>query len=153
MIVWGGLNDIGPFYLNTGGRYCVQQPTPTPTPTPTTTPPGKCSIKEVSFCSSVISSAPADFIVQMTCLVDNVQPSGFRVNDHGPDSFIISNSAITFHYNTSPAVSGVNTIHILPDTVTCCITPSNEFTCTFRYEQGPRPIPSPRPRPTPRPRP
>ena len=29
MIVWGGFNDIGPFYLNTGGRYCTQ-PGPTP---------------------------------------------------------------------------------------------------------------------------
>ncbi len=35
MIVWGGFNDIGPFYLNTGGRYCAQ-PGPTPTPTHST---------------------------------------------------------------------------------------------------------------------
>jgi N-acetylneuraminic acid mutarotase len=35
MIVWGG---EGGGYLNTGGRYCAQRPTPTPTPTPTTPP-------------------------------------------------------------------------------------------------------------------
>src|SRR5947207_15285165 len=36
MIVWGGFGIIS--YLNTGGRYCAQPPTPTPTPTPTVTP-------------------------------------------------------------------------------------------------------------------
>ena len=35
-IVWGGLHDNGPFFLNTGGRYCAPLgPTPTATPTPT----------------------------------------------------------------------------------------------------------------------
>ena len=24
MMVWGGFNDFGPFFLNTGGRYCAQ---------------------------------------------------------------------------------------------------------------------------------
>ncbi len=33
MIVWGGR-----FFLNTGGRYCVQSGAPSPTPTPTSTP-------------------------------------------------------------------------------------------------------------------
>ena len=37
MIVWGGFNDLDPFYLNTGGRYCAPSGSPTPTPTPTAT--------------------------------------------------------------------------------------------------------------------
>ena len=37
MIVWGGFNDLAPFYLNTGGRYCAQSGAPSPTPTPTAT--------------------------------------------------------------------------------------------------------------------
>lgn len=170
MIVWGGLNDLGPFFLNTGGRYCAQQSTPTPTPT--TTPTGKCSIKEVSFCDSVVSTAPTDFVVQMSCAVDVVQPSGFLVNNMGANSFTISGLVtITFHFDTSPAIPGLNTIHILPDTITCCITPSNEFTCTFQYDTAtptptpsatvtptsptptPRPAPTGRPPPTPHPRP
>ena len=35
MIVWGGLNDFGPFFLNTGGKYCAQPGAPSPTPTAT----------------------------------------------------------------------------------------------------------------------
>jgi hypothetical protein len=172
MIVWGGFNDIGPFYMNTGGRYCAQPSTPTPTPTPTTTPQESCTVKEVNLCGSVVSTAPTDFIVQMSCPVDNVQASGFLVNNMGANSFTVSNlNTITFHFNTSPAVLGLNTIHILNDTVTCCIRPSNEFTCTFTYgtqtptptptatatpaspTPTPRPAPTLRPRPTPHPRP
>jgi hypothetical protein len=38
MIAWGGYNDPGNLFLNTGGRYCPQSgATPTPTPTPTAT--------------------------------------------------------------------------------------------------------------------
>src|SRR4029077_3124935 len=37
MLVWGGLNDLGPFFLDTGGKYCAQ-PSPTSTPTATATP-------------------------------------------------------------------------------------------------------------------
>ena len=35
MLVWGGLNDLGPFFLNTGGKYCAQPSAPSPTPTAT----------------------------------------------------------------------------------------------------------------------
>ena len=163
MIVWGGLNDIGPFYLNTGGRYCAQ-----PSATPTPTPAGSCLVEHVNLCNSVVSTAPTDFIVEMSCSVDSVQPSGFMVNNIGPNSFTISKSTITFHYNTSPAVPGLNTIHILFDAIICCLRPVSEFTCTFSYvpdtptptptatstsTPGPRATPLPRPRPTPLPRP
>jgi hypothetical protein len=153
MIVWGGLNDLGPFFLNTGGRYCAQ---PSPTPTPTATPQETCTVKEVSSCNSVISIPPTDFTVEMSCPIDNVQASGFMVNNVGPDSFNVSGNTVTFHYDTSPAVLGTNTIHILNDAITCCIRPVSEFTCTFSYiPETPTPPPTPRPRatPTPRPRP
>ncbi|HZS17556.1 MAG TPA: hypothetical protein VFA51_06450 [Candidatus Udaeobacter sp.] len=154
MIVWGGLNDIAPFYLNTGGRYCAQSGV-TPTPTP-----GKsCLVEQVTPCDTQVSIAPVDFTVQMSCSVDLVQSSGFMVNNIGPSSFEVSNNTITFHYDTSPAVPGLNTIHILFDAIFCCSgSPSNEFTCTFNYTAAtpsptPRSTPTPRPRPVPRPRP
>ncbi len=171
MIVWGGLNDLGPFFLNTGGRYCAQ---PGPTATPTATPAESCLVKEVSLCNSVVSTPPTDFIVQMSCPVNQVQPSGFMVNNIGANSFIVSNFVIVFHFNTSPVVPGLNTIHILNDAITCCVRPVNEFTCTFTYvpmtptptatssptptatltpTPNPRSTPIPRPRPTPQPRP
>ena len=180
MIVWGGITDVGPFYLNTGGRYCSTAPSPTATPTasptatatftPTPTPTAEsCVVKQVSSCNSVVHTPPIDFIVEMSCPVDQVQPSGFRVNDVGPNSFTVSNTTITFHFNTSPAVPGFNTIHILNDAIFCCSgSPSNEFTCTFTYvadtptptptasptsTPSPRPTPVTRPRPTPHPRP
>ena len=163
MIVWGGFNDIGPFYLNTGGRYCAQ-----PGPTPTPTPAESCLVEQVSSCNSVVPIPPTDFTVQMSCPVELVQPSGFMVNNVGPNSFTVSKSTITFHYNTSPAVPGLNTIHILFDAIFCCLRPVNEFNCTFTYVPGtptptptatstptpsPRPTPVTRARPTPHPRP
>ena len=163
MIVWGGLNDLGPFFLNTGGRYCAQ-----PSATPTATPAESCVVKEVSSCNSVIHIPPTDFTVQMSCPVELVQPSGFMVNNIGPNSFTVSKSTITFHYNASPAVPGLNTIHILFDAIFCCSRPVSEFNCTFTYAPdtptptptatltptpSPRPTPVTRPRPTPHPRP
>jgi N-acetylneuraminic acid mutarotase len=166
MIVWGGITDVGPFYLNTGGRYCSAAPSPTATPT--ATPAESCVVKEMSLCNSTVHAPPTDFIVEMSCPVDQVQPSGFRVNNIGANSFTVSKSTITFHFNTSPAVPGLNTIHILNDAITCCIRPVNEFTCTFTYvadtptptptasptsTPSPRSTPVIRPRPTPPPRP
>jgi N-acetylneuraminic acid mutarotase len=165
MLVWGGLNDLGPFFLNTGGKYCAQ---PSPTSTPTATPAESCVVKEMSLCNSTVSAPPTDFIVEMSCPIDQVQPSGFRVNNIGANSFMVSKNTITFHFNTSPAVPGLNTIHVLNDAITCCIRPVNEFTCTFTYvadtptptptatptsTPSPRPTPITRPRPTPPPRP
>src|SRR5262245_44769943 len=168
MIVWGGFNDLGPFYLNTGGKYC-SQPSVTPTPTE-----GPCLVKELSLCNSVIHTPPTDFVVEMSCPPEIVQPSGFRVNDMGANSFTVSNSTITFHFNTSPVVSGLNTIHFLNDAITCCNRPMSEFTCTFTFvpttptptatasptptatltpTPSPRSTPMPRPRPIPQPRP
>jgi hypothetical protein len=136
--------------------------TATPTPTPTITPAESCLVEQVSSCNSVVSIPPTDFTVEMSCAVDLVQPSGFRVNNVGPNSFTVSKSTIIFHYDTSPAVPGLNTIHILSDAIFCCSRPVNEFTCTFTYVPGTptptptatlTPTPSPRPTPVARPRP
>jgi len=163
MIVWGGSGDSG--NLNTGARYYAQS---TPTPTPTVTPTESCLVKQMSLCDSVIHTAPTDFIVEMSCPVDQVQPSGFMVNNIGANSFTVSKNTITFHFNTSPVVPGLNTIHILNDAITCCLRPVNEFICTFTYvadtptptptatstaTPSPRSTPVIRPRPTPHPRP
>ena len=149
MIVWGGITDVGPFFLNTGGKYCAA--VATPTPTPTVTPTESCLVKQVSFCNSTVFSPPTDFIVQMSCPVDQVQPSGFMVNDIGANSFIVSNFMIVFHFNTSPVVPGLNTIHILNDAISCCVRPVNEFNCTFTYvNDTPTPTPTVSPTSTPR---
>jgi hypothetical protein len=146
----------------------TETPCATPTPTPTVTPTESCLVEQVSGCNSVVFTPPTDFIVEMSCPVDLVQPSGFRVNNIGPNAFTVSKSTITFHYNTSPAVPGPNTIHILFDAIICCLRPVSEFTCTFSYvpdtptptptatttpTPSPRATPVPRPRPTPHPRP
>ncbi len=152
MIVWGG----GDFHasLNTGGRYCAQS-IPTPTPTVTPTPTETCTVTSVENCDSVVFTPPTDFTVGVSCPIDPFSgcgPGGFTVNNVPADSCTVSDLVrITFHFNTSPVVPGLNTIHIA-GAVSCCLRGLAEFTCTFRYE-GPRLTPSPRPRPTPRPRP
>jgi hypothetical protein len=62
------------------------------------------------------------------------------------------NTTITFHFSSSPAVQGQNTMHIPAGAFNCGSGPVQEFTCTFFYEV-PRPTPTPRPHPTPVPRP
>jgi hypothetical protein len=104
-------------------------------------------VKQVSSCDSVIHTPTTDFVVEISCPVDQVQPSGFRVNNIGANSFTVSKSTVTFHFNTSPVVPGLNTIHILNDAITCCIRPVNEFTCTFTYVAD-TPTPTPTATPT-----
>jgi N-acetylneuraminic acid mutarotase len=160
MIVWGGSDLNG--YLNSGGRYCVQsEPTPTPTPTITATPSltptptETCVVTSVNTCDSVVSTPPTDFTVNVSCPIDpfsGCQAAGFSVNNVPADSCTVSDPAqVTFHFNTSPVLYRVNTIHIL-GAVSCCLRGLAEFTCTFGYE-GPRSTPTPRTRPSPRPRP
>jgi hypothetical protein len=76
---------------------------------------------------------------------------------------------ITFHFDTSPALQGQNTMHIPAGAFFCAQGTVQEFTCTFTYEAftptptatatptatptlTPRPSPTPRFAPTPRPR-
>ncbi len=153
MIVWGGTDLNG--FLNTGGKYCAESGptlTPTPTPTPTSTP---CSV-DTEACGSIVTTAPTNFSLNVSESVDpsTVQASDFTVNEIQADNVFLSNgdTTINFIFNTSPAVEGVNTMHIAAGAFDCGGGPVLEFTCTFRYATQ-RLSPTPRPRPTARPRP
>ena len=121
-------------------------PSPTPTPTPTSAP---CSVDSSNLgCGGTINFQPTDFSIDVTCPVDpaTVHPSSFTVNDIQPDSFIILNGNFTilFHYNTTPVVQGLNTMHIPAGGFNCACGPVAEFTCTFTYEAStPTPTPNP----------
>ena len=134
-------------------------PTPTPpepSPTPSATPTETCVVTSAESCGSTLLTPPTDFTVGVSCPIDpftSCAAGGFTVNNVPADSCTVTDLAgFTVHFNTSPVVGGVNTIHI-GGVVSCCLRGLAEFSCTFRYE-GPRPAtPSPRPRPTPHPRP
>jgi hypothetical protein len=110
-----------------------------------------CSVS--AGCGSVVTTPPTDFEVDVSEPVDptTVQPSDFMCNGIPADSAILvnGNTTIEFIYITSPAVPGVNTIHIPAGAFSC--GPVVDFTCTFRLNT-PRATPTPRPRPTPVPR-
>jgi hypothetical protein len=77
--------------------------------------------------------------------------SDFTVNGIPADNVTLSNGDLTieFIFNTSPAVPGLNTMHI-PAGAFNCVTngPVLEFTCTFGVRVlRPRPFPTPYPRP------
>ena len=166
MIVWGGLNDLGPFFLNTGGKYCAQ-PSPTSTPTPTPTPTATATAEEASRvalptpCDDV-SFPRTDFFVFVSCPVESCNPGNFTVNGVPANSCEVTGiQSVAFHFNTSPVVPGTNTLHVGSAAISCgsqCFfRPVEEFTCTFQYVPGspsptPRPTPSPRPTPGSRPR-
>ena len=167
MIVWGGLTDIGPFYLNTGGRYCAAAASPTPTATP-----NPCHVTS-SACGNVITgTAPTDFIINATDPVDpaTIQPTDFTVNGISADAsaLINGNTTIVFHFNVTPVTQDLNTMHIPACAFNCGNGCVQDFTCTFTYvadtptptptalataTPSPRPTPAARPRPTPYPRP
>jgi hypothetical protein len=129
--------------------------TPTPPP-PTPTPTETCAV-EFAPCDSILFTPPTDFIIRASCPVDFCDGYDFTVNNVPADSCTVSDLVeITFHFNTSPVIPGLNTIHI--HGFECCGRPVDEFTCTFRYKgptptPTPRSIPTPRSRPTPHPRP
>jgi len=122
--------------------------TPTATPTPTLTPAG-CSVSS-QLCGGVFSAPLTAFAVDLTEPVDpaTLDASDFTVNGIPADNVTLVNGDMTidFTFNTSPAVEGVNTMHIATGAFNCFNGPVLEFNCGFRY------IPS-RPRPTPAPRP
>src|SRR5262249_43995605 len=137
--------------------------TPTPTPTPIS-----CSVSS-SACGMTVFVPPTDFIINASGGVDpsTVDASDLMVNNLPANSFFLSggNTQIIFHFNTSPAVQGQNTMHI-PAGAFECGGPVQEFTCTFTYQAStptptptpkatvtPRVLPTPRSRPSPGPRP
>jgi predicted outer membrane repeat protein len=143
--VVSGRIDIGSFEVQ-----ATDTPSPTPTPTPTS-----CSVSS-AICGRIVSTQPTDFVVNVSCPVDpaTLQCSEFTVNGTPATACTLTNgnTTITFHFNTTPVVQGLNTMHIAAGGFSCCKRPVLEFTCTFRYEL-PRSSPTPRPRPTPAPRP
>jgi hypothetical protein len=122
----------------------------TPTPTPTS-----CSVS-TEGCGSIVTTPPTDFSLNVSDPVDpaTLDASDFTVNATPADNVFLSNGDMTinFIFNTSPAVQGINTMHIAAGAFNCFKGPVTEFTCTFRYEAQ-RSSPTPRPRPSPIPRP
>jgi hypothetical protein len=119
-----------------------------------------CSVDSTNLgCGGTINFQPTEFNIHTgSCPVDpaTVHTSSFTVNNIQPDSFTLldNNTTIRFHYNTTPVVPGLNTMHVPAGGFNCVCGPVLEFTCTFIY-QAPTPTPTPMPRvtPTPRPRP
>ena len=64
MLVWGGLSDFGPFYLNTGGRYCAQ-----PGRHPHHCDPGRiwCHERDEFVLDSTVFAPPTDFHCRSNC--------------------------------------------------------------------------------------
>src|SRR4029077_14044693 len=114
-----------------------------------------CSVSSPFItCGAIISVQPTHFFVEVSDLVDpaTVDASDFTVNGIPADSFTLvnNNTLIDFIFNTSPAVPGINTMHIPPGAFNCGGGPVLEFICTFGVRIiPPRPFPTPHPRPTP----
>jgi hypothetical protein len=145
------------------------EPVGVPTPTPS---PAGCSVMGSSPpCGGiVVGIPPTDFTVNVSVPIGGVPGSVFTVNGIPANGATLSNgdTTITFHFNTSPAMQGQNTMHI-PACAFPCGEPGGcvyEFTCTFTYQAStptptptptatstPRSQPTPRSRPTPPPRP
>ena len=119
-----------------------------------------CSIDSSNLgCGGTINFQPTEFSIDMgSCPVDpaTVHTSSFTVNNIQPDSFTLlnNNTTIRFHYNTTPVVPGLNTMHVPAGGFNCVCGPVQEFTCTFTYQPStPTPTPTPRVAPTARVRP
>src|SRR5262245_59890579 len=76
---------------------------------------------------------PTDFIIEVSEPVDpgTVQANDLMVNGIPANAFIITNgnTTIAFHFNVSPVVAGLNTMHIPAGAFDC--GPPTDFTCTF----------------------
>jgi len=153
-----------------------------PTPTPSEAP---CSVISTQPpCGSNVFTQPTDFVVAISAPVDpfTVQPSDFTVNQTSADNDIVGGGTITFHFNTSPVVQGLNFMHIPKGAFVCAGSQRGVagLDCTFTYQPSTptptstpittptptssptatatptataRPTPTPRPHLTPRPRP
>jgi predicted outer membrane repeat protein len=171
--VRNGHIDVGSFEVQAGS---TPSPTPTATATPTTAPsatptattspiptatpsPAGCWVTSSSPpCDSIVVGAPpTDFTINLSAGEGGVRGSDFMVNGTPANSVtVLSGTQIIFHFDTSPVVEGLNTMHI-PAGAFSCGEPGGqvqEFTCTFTYQPStPTPTSTPRPSPTPRPAP
>src|SRR5207253_10413834 len=121
------------------------------TPTPT---PASCSVTSAG-CGSVVFVPPTDFTVNVAEPVDpaTLEASDFTVNETTADNVTLVNGDMTIEFicNTSPAVPGLNTMHIPAGACSCGQGPLPEINFTFRYAI-PMLSPTPRPSPTAPPR-
>src|SRR4029453_10429666 len=91
--------------------------------------------------SLVVGTAPTAFTVDLSDPVDpnTVDPSDFEVNGTPADGSIVAGDglSIEFDFNTSPVVSGVNTMHIPAGAFNQASNndPVLEFQCTFRFTE------------------
>ena len=130
-----------------------------PSPTPTPSPAG-CSVTSSSPpCGSiVVGTPPTDFTVNLSASESGVEGSVFMVNGTPANSVTVlsGGTQIIFHFDTSPVVEGLNTMHI-PAGAFLCGEPGGrvqEFTCTFTYQPStPTPTPTATPTSTVRPTP
>ena len=99
-----------------------------------------CSVDSTNLgCGGTINFQPTEFSIDLRiCPVDpaTVHTSSFTVNNIQPDSFTLlnGNTTIRFHYNTTPVVPGLNTMHVPAGGFNCVCGPVLEFTCTFTYQ-------------------
>ena len=90
-------------------------------------------------CSSAINTQPVDFVINLNAAVNTstVQASDFSVNGTASNlapTFGAGNTQITFHYSSSPVISGSNTMHIAAGAFNNTSgDPVADFTCTFCY--------------------
>ena len=101
---------------------------------------------------------PTDFIIEASEPIDppTVQVTDLMVNGIPANGFVLTNgnTTITFHFNTSPVVAGLNTLLVPAGAFDC--GPPTDFNCMFQsngIRPTPPPLPTPRLRPTPAPRP
>ena len=91
--------------------------------------------------SLVVGTAPTAFTVDLSDPVDpsSVQPGDFEVNGTPADGSIVAGDglSIEFDFNTSPVVSGENTMHIPAGAFNQASNndPVLEFNCTFRFTE------------------
>jgi hypothetical protein len=89
--------------------------------------------------SLVVGTAPTAFTVDLSDAVDpsSVQPGDFEVNGTPADGSIVAGDglSIEFDFNSSPVVTGENTMHIPAGAFNQASNndPVLEFNCTFRY--------------------
>jgi hypothetical protein len=90
--------------------------------------------------SFVVGTAPVQFVVNLSdpALPSSVQATDFTVNGTPADSFTYPgppSTQITFTFNSTPVVQGLNTMHIPAGAIlrNSDSMPIFDFTCTFRF--------------------
>ena len=113
-----------------------------------------CSITSLLTCGAVIYNPTplTQFLLDMSDPVDpaTLDASDFTLNGTPADSVTLlnNNTRLRFIFNTSPAIRGLNTMHVSAGAFNCVNGPVLEFICAFDWvpiQSRPRPTPAPRP--------